>query len=87
MNNIVKPLSLAITLLISGVNSVQAATIYASGQRFIPAVPGEHDDIRENFIYEINTQTGVAIPISPETSGLPSALAGTSDQRLLGFQS
>ncbi len=87
MNNIFRPLTLAISLLISGITSAQAATIYASGQRFIPAVPGEHDDLRENFIYEIDTETGVAVPISPQTSGLPSALAGTSDQRLLGFKS
>ena len=33
----------------------QAVTIYASGQRLIPAVPGVHDDLRENFIYAIVT--------------------------------
>ena len=38
----------------------EQVTIYASGQRFIPAVPGEHDDIRENFIYSIDLETGVA---------------------------
>ncbi|EAZ90689.1 hypothetical protein CY0110_32115 [Crocosphaera chwakensis CCY0110] len=40
---------MAFGLLLS-VGQAQAVTIYASGQRFIPAVPGEHDDIRENFI-------------------------------------
>ncbi|MDJ0842639.1 MAG: PEP-CTERM sorting domain-containing protein [Crocosphaera sp.] len=77
---------IALGLLLS-VGQAQAATIYASGQRLIPAVPGEHDDIRENFIYAIDSSTGIATPVSPETTGLPSALAGTLDQRLLGFAS
>ncbi|WP_107667015.1 PEP-CTERM sorting domain-containing protein [Cyanothece sp. BG0011] len=77
---------MAFGLLLS-VGQAQAATIYASGQRFIPAVPGEHDDIRENFIYAIDSNTGIATPVSPETTGLPSALAGTLNQRLLGFAS
>ncbi len=77
---------MAIGLLLS-VAQAQAATIYASGQRLIPAVPGEHDDLRENFIYAIDSSTGIATPVSPETRGLPSALAGTVDQRLLGFAS
>ncbi len=70
-----------------------AATIYASGQLLTPGDPAipagqpGHDDTRENFVYAINTVTGEATPVSPVTSGLPSALAGTIDQRLLGFKS
>ncbi len=70
-----------------------AGTIYASGQLLVPGdpniPPGEpgHDDSRENYVYAIDTQTGVASPISPVTTGLPAALAGTIDQRLLGFSS
>ncbi|MEL6246371.1 MAG: PEP-CTERM sorting domain-containing protein [Cyanobacteria bacterium J06648_16] len=66
--------------------SVEAAVFYATGQRLTQAVPGVHDDIRENFLFEVDSTTGIATPVSPETSGLPSALAGTSDQRLLGYQ-
>ncbi|WP_205127563.1 MULTISPECIES: hypothetical protein [Okeania] len=77
---------MAFGLLLS-VGQAQAATIYASGQRLIPAVPDVHDDLRENFIYAIDSSTGIATPVFPETTGLPSALAGTLDQRLLGFAS
>jgi len=68
-----------------------AGVIYASGQLLIPGdpaiPPGQpgHDDTRENYVYEINPITGVATPVSPVTTGLPAALAGTTDQRLLGF--
>jgi hypothetical protein len=68
-----------------------AATIYATGQLLIPGdpsiPPGQpgHDDSRQNFVYQIDTSTGVATPVSPMTTGLPAALAGTLDQRLLGF--
>lgn len=69
---------------------VSAATaqpvIYASGQLLVPGQPG-HDDTRENYIYEIDVATGVATAVSPVTSGLPAALAGTADGRLLGFSS
>ena len=73
--------------------SATAVPIFATGQLLIPGdptippgAPG-HDDTRENFIYEIDTSTGLATPVSPVTTGLPGALAGTSDQRLLGFSS
>ena len=66
--------------------SAEAAIFYATGQRLTPAVPDVHDDIRENFLFAVDSTTGIATPISPETSGLPSALAGTSDQQLLGYQ-
>ncbi|MEO0987317.1 MAG: PEP-CTERM sorting domain-containing protein [Cyanobacteria bacterium J06639_14] len=66
--------------------SAEAAIFYATGQRLTPAVPDVHDDIRENFLFAVDSTTGVATPVSPETSGLPSALAGTSDQQLLGYQ-
>ncbi|MFM7279056.1 MAG: PEP-CTERM sorting domain-containing protein [Microcystis aeruginosa] len=69
------------------ISSAQAGIIYASGQRLTPAIPGVHDDIRENFIYAIDSQTGIATPVSPATTGLPAALAGTRDGRLLGFAS
>ena len=68
-----------------------AGTIYASGQLLIPGDPGippgqpGHDDTRENYVFEISTLTGLATPVSPVTEGLPSALAGTIDGRLLGF--
>ncbi len=68
-----------------------AATIYASGQLLVPGdpsiPPGQpgHDDSRQNFVYAIDTSTGVATPVSPVTTGLPSALAGTSGGRLIGF--
>ncbi|MEM8779732.1 MAG: PEP-CTERM sorting domain-containing protein [Cyanobacteria bacterium P01_G01_bin.49] len=77
---------MAIALLLS-VCQAQAATIFASGQRLIPALPGVHDDLRENFIYVIDSSTGIATSVSPETTGLPPALAGTVDQKLLGFAS
>lgn len=73
--------------LFAPISQAQAGIIYASGQSFIPAIPGVHDDIRENFIYAIDSQTGIATPVSPATTDLPSALAGTADQRLLGFAS
>lgn len=66
--------------------SSEAAIFYATGQRLTQAVPGVHDDIRENFLFAVDSTTGIATPVSPETSGLPSALAGTADQRLLGYQ-
>ncbi|MEL6555158.1 MAG: PEP-CTERM sorting domain-containing protein [Cyanobacteria bacterium J06621_11] len=66
--------------------SAEAAIFYATGQRLTQAVPGVHDDIRENFLFAVDSTTGTATPVSPETSGLPSALAGTADQRLLGYQ-
>ncbi|MDJ0576301.1 MAG: hypothetical protein QNJ65_14170 [Xenococcaceae cyanobacterium MO_234.B1] len=81
-----KSVVIAIGLLLS-VGQAQAATILASGQRLIPAVPGDHDDLRENFIYAIDSSTGIATPVSTETTGLPPALAGTVDPRLLGFVS
>ncbi|MGD1950523.1 MAG: PEP-CTERM sorting domain-containing protein [Leptolyngbyaceae cyanobacterium] len=66
--------------------SVESAIFYATGQRLTQAVPGVHDDIRENFLFAVDSTTGIATPVSPETSGLPSALAGTADQQLLGYQ-
>ena len=77
---------MAIGLLLS-VGQAQSATIFASGQRLIPGVPGVHDGLRKNFIYAIDSSTGIATPVSPETEGLPLALAGTADGGLLGFAS
>ena len=71
--------------------AASAATIFASGQLLIPGdpaiPPGQpgHDDSRENYVYAINTVNGEATAVSPVTTGLPGALAGTRDQRLLGF--
>ncbi len=81
----------AFCLLVAISIPVNAGTIYASGQLLIPGDPGippgepGHDDTRENYVYQIDTLTGTATPMSPVTSGLPAALAGTLDQRLLGF--
>ncbi|MCA9188329.1 MAG: PEP-CTERM sorting domain-containing protein [Pirellulaceae bacterium] len=82
---------LAIVAIVLSPATVAAATIFASGQLLIPGDPGippgqpGHDDSRENYVYAINTLTGTATPVSPVTTGLPAALAGTADQRLLGF--
>ncbi len=73
--------------------SAHSATIFATGQLLTPGDPGipagqpGHDDSRANFVYSINTTTGKATPISPATTGLPPALGGTPDGRLLGFSS
>ena len=86
-------LLVAVTIALSacGPNVAMAATIFASGQLLIPGDPGippgqpGHDDSRENYVYAIDTLTGTATTVSPITTGLPAAFAGTSDQRLLGF--
>ncbi|MEL7237811.1 MAG: PEP-CTERM sorting domain-containing protein [Planctomycetota bacterium] len=70
---------------------MSASPIFATGQLLTPGdpdiPPGQpgHDDTRENFLYEIDPLTGDATPISPATTGLPAALGGTPDGRLLGF--
>jgi hypothetical protein len=70
---------------------IQAAVIYASGQLLIPGDPGipagqpGHDDARENYIFAIDSNNGVATPISPNVSGLPAALGATADGTLWGF--
>ncbi|MFO0690100.1 MAG: PEP-CTERM sorting domain-containing protein [Myxococcota bacterium] len=70
---------------------LSAATIYASGQLLVPGDPNVpvgqpgHDDTRQNFVYAIETSTGVATPVSPPTTGLPPALAGFGPSTLLGF--
>ena len=70
-----------------------AATLYASGQLLIPGdpaiPPGQpgHDDSRENYVFAINSATGAATPVSPLTSGLPSALGATVDGALWGWAS
>ena len=85
--------AVTIALCACGPSVATAATIFASGQLLIPSDPGippgqpGHDDSRENYVYVIDTLTGIATPVSPVTSGLPGALAGTIDQRLLGFSS
>ncbi len=66
--------------------SVLAGPMFATGQRLTAAVPGVHDDIRENFVYRIDLDTGLATPVSPATSGLPPALGGTPDA-LFGYRS
>lgn len=80
------------TSLIAPITAAQPV-IYASGQLLIPGDPGippgqpGHDDTRENYIYEIDVLTGVATAVSPVTSGLPAALAGTPSGSLFGFSS
>lgn len=71
---------------IAACSAAAQPVIYASGQLLVPGEPG-HDDSRENYVYEIDVLTGVATPVSPVTSGLPAAMAGTSDGRLFGFAS
>lgn len=84
--------TLAALLVVGFASAGQAGVIYASGQLLVPGnpqiPPGNpgHDDSRENYLYAIDTDTGVATPVSPVTTGLPAALAGTRDQRLLGFK-
>lgn len=82
----------ATTAIVSLIASpLSAATIYASGQLLVPGDPNVpvgqpgHDDTRQNFVYAIETSTGVATPVSPATTGLPSALAGFGPSTLLGF--
>lgn len=73
--------------------SATALPIFATGQLLIPGDPAippgspGHDDTRENYVFQVDVTTGLAAPVSPVTSGLPAALAGTGDQRLLGFSS
>ncbi|MFI4893228.1 MAG: PEP-CTERM sorting domain-containing protein [Phycisphaerales bacterium JB058] len=76
-------------LLLAGLGASVAhanPVIYASGQLLIPGAPG-HDDTRENFIYEIDVLTGAATAVSPMTTGLPAALAGTPSGSLFGYSS
>ena len=62
-----------------------AVPLYASGQLLLPGDPdipaGQpgHDDSRENYVFEIDSETGIATPISPVTTGLPSGLGATQD--------
>ncbi|MFI4861294.1 MAG: PEP-CTERM sorting domain-containing protein [Phycisphaerales bacterium JB063] len=68
--------------LLALAQSADAVPLYASGQLLIPGDPGipfgepGHDDSRENYVFEIDSVTGVATPISPVTSGLPAGLGG-----------
>lgn len=65
--------------------SASAVSLYASGQLLLPGDPdipaGQpgHDDSRENYVFEIDSETGIATPISPVTTGLPSGLGATQD--------
>jgi hypothetical protein len=69
-----------VAILSSLAPMASAVTLYASGQLLIPGDPGipfgqpGHDDSRENYVFEIDSQTGVATSISPVTSGLPAGL-------------
>lgn len=71
--------------------SADAATLFASGQLLIPGdpaiPPGQpgHDDSRENYIFEIDSATGDATPVSPVTTGLPGALGATAGGTLWGW--
>lgn len=68
--------------------------IYATGQLFIPGDPDlpsteyGHDDRHENYIYEVDVQTGVATPVSAVVpTMLPSGLAGTPSGEMFGIAS
>ncbi|MDX1962628.1 MAG: hypothetical protein SFX18_05710 [Pirellulales bacterium] len=63
------------------------ATIYASGQLLIENTPGTHDDVRENRMYSIDTNTGIATPLPIWTNSTPAGLGGTANDGLLGFNS
>jgi hypothetical protein len=77
-----------VVLCWSAGSTARAGTIYASGQFLIENDPGNHDDVRENRIFAIDTATGVATPVSPLFTGsTPPALAGTSNGALLGVRS
>ncbi len=88
-----KPRAIAATTAVALLfaSPLSAATIYASGQLLIPGDPSipvgqpGHDDSRQNFVYAIETSTGIATPVSPATTGLPAALAGFGPSSLLGF--
>lgn len=85
-------------LLVAGLGSAliastaSAVPLLASGQVLIPGdpsiPPGQpgHDDTRENYIFEIDSETGIATPISPVTTGLPAGL-GATQSTLYGWQS
>lgn len=68
--------------------------IMATGQLFVPGDPDlpstdhGHYDSYENYVYEIDVDTGVATAVSPVvTTDVPSALAGTPSGELFGFAS
>lgn len=88
--NVPQCLMVLVSLLLAAPSG--AATIYASGQLLTPGDPGipvgepGHDDTRENFVYAIDTTSGVATAVSPETTGLPSGLGGLGSSTLLGFR-
>lgn len=67
------------------ISDASATTFFASGQLLVENSPGTHDDVRENYIFSVDTLTGVATPVSPVLAGTPAGLAGTSDNRLLGY--
>jgi MYXO-CTERM domain-containing protein len=67
--------------LMMGAPGAHATIIYASGQN-----NGDPSHNSGNYYYAIDTSTGLATPISPLLSGSSAAgLAGTNDNRLLGF--
>ncbi len=67
------------------VEPTYAGTIYATGQLLIEGGPGG-DDTRENAIYRIDTDTGVATRVSAVADSFPpAALAGAPDGTLFGF--
>ncbi|BAM04551.1 hypothetical protein [Phycisphaera mikurensis] len=84
--------ALAASLAVLPAAGAHAATFFATGQLLEPGdpaiTPGQpgHDDTRSNFLYAVDTVTGRATPVGPATTGLPPALGGTPDGRLLGFR-
>lgn len=83
---------LPVALLAVASVPADGSMIFASGQKLVPGdpaiPPGEpgHDDSRENYVYSIDVATGIATPVSPVTTGLPSALGGSRNQELYGFK-
>ncbi len=80
-------LSAAFTLLsVVSAPCAQAATIYATGQLLVEDPDGTHNDSRQNYVYAVDTQTGIATPVSPQLTGTPAGLAGGTGGVLYGFQ-
>ena len=93
--NFFRPILMVVVLVVAAIAfapvGVSAATLYASGQLLIPGdpaiPPGQpgHDDSRENYVFEIDSTTGDATPVSPVTTGLPGALGATLNGTLWGW--
>src|SRR5687768_15375539 len=64
-------------------DAIESRRIYATGQLLTNEDGHDH---RTNFLYEIDSVTGQARPVSPPFSG-PAGLAQAPDGRLFGYSS